>query len=73
MTRYNVRVVSNAHKNMVELIDEKIKVRVTAAAIDGKANQAVIELLAKHFKIKKTSIKIIRGETSRDKIIELDI
>lgn len=38
---------------------------------DGEANAALIELLAKHFQIPKTSIAIIRGATSRYKVIEI--
>ena len=38
---------------------------------DGEANDALIKLLAKHFKVPKTSIKILRGAKSRIKIIEI--
>jgi uncharacterized protein (TIGR00251 family) len=44
---------------------------VTAPPVDGKANKALIALLAKEFKAPKSKIKIVQGETSRDKLIEL--
>lgn len=40
---------------------------------EGQANEALIKLLAKHFGIPKTSIEIIRGHTSRHKIVEIPI
>jgi uncharacterized protein (TIGR00251 family) len=69
----NVRVISNANKNEVSEEEGKVKVRVAAPAVCGKANKAVIEVLAEFFKVKKRDIKIIRGEKSREKVIEIDI
>ncbi len=40
-------------------------------AHDGEANEALIRLLAKHFNLPKTSIKIKSGHASRKKIVEL--
>ena len=41
-----------------------------ARAHDGEANQALIELVAKHFHLAKTSIKITSGAKSRLKVLE---
>jgi len=41
--------------------------------IDGKANAAVVEVLAKHFKVAKSSVKIVGGERSRNKVVEISI
>ena len=38
---------------------------------DGRANEAVIELLAEHFDVPKGSLRIVRGHTSRQKVIEI--
>jgi uncharacterized protein len=46
-------------------------VSVNAPAREGKANEAVIELLARHFSVPKSSIRIIRGQTTRRKLIEI--
>lgn len=51
--------------------DRTLKVQVTAIPEKGKANKALIALLSKHWKIPKSSITIIRGETSRTKILEI--
>lgn len=50
-----------------------LKVRLTQPARSGLANKQLIELLAKHFNLKKYQIKIIQGEKSRDKVIEIDV
>ena len=64
-----VRIVPNSSKNDIILEDQFIKVKVTAQPIENKANKALIEFLAKTFKIPKTSIEILRGDTSKDKTI----
>ena len=66
---YNIRVITNAKESKV--IRRSIKVYTTAVPEDGKANKEVIKILAKHFNIAKSKIKIIRGETKRDKTIEI--
>lgn len=69
--RLNIRVIPRARRNAVELQpDGSIRVYTTAAPADGDANSAVIKMLAKHLNVPKTSICIIRGTTSRDKVIE---
>ena len=51
---------------------EKIlKACVTAVAEKGKANEALIKLLAKYFSIPKSNITLLRGETSRVKTFEI--
>ncbi len=48
-----------------------LKVRVTAAPEDGKANRALIRLLADALGVAQASIRIASGETSRNKLIEI--
>lgn len=68
---FNVRVIPKARQNDVSLdADGTIRIHTTAAPTDGAANDAVIKMLAKHFDVPKTSIRIIRGATSRNKVIE---
>lgn len=47
------------------------EVGVRARAEDGKANEAVIRLLAKHFGVAKSRVKIVLGTTSRHKTVEI--
>lgn len=66
-----VRVVPNAKKAKVEETDNGLKVWVDAPAVEGKANKRLIEILAKHFGVKKGAIRIVRGEKSREKVVEI--
>lgn len=65
----NIRISPNAKKNEIIKDGEITKIKITALPIDGKANKALVEFLSKNFKIPKTSIKILKGETSKDKTI----
>lgn len=47
------------------------RVSVHAPAREGRANRALIELLAGHFAVPKSSVKIISGEGSRRKLVEI--
>ena len=69
--RIQVRVVPNAKKERVESFASGLKVYVTAPALEGKANKRLIQVLSRHLKVKKSCLSIVRGETSRDKIIEV--
>ena len=50
----------------------KIMVRVTAAPEGGKANDAVVALLAKRLRVPKRSVRIVRGHKSRNKRIRIE-
>ncbi len=56
---------------LVGLHGGSIKLKVGARPIDGAANQEVIEILATVFKVSKSKIKIIRGELSKSKLVEI--
>ena len=70
--RIEVWVKPRAKKTEVEKrADGKFVVKVKEPANEGKANQAVIEVLAKYFAIPKQAVTIVRGRTSRNKLIEV--
>ncbi len=70
--RVNVRVIPRAKINRVEVQpDGTLRVHTTTAPTDGKATADVVKMLARHYGVPKTSIKLIRGETSRDKVFEI--
>ncbi len=46
-------------------------ISVRAVAREGKANEALVELLAGYFSVPKSSIKIVHGETGRKKLVEI--
>ncbi len=67
-----VRVKTNARKNSVQEVEVgTFVVHTTASPIEGKANAKVIELLAEHFGKPKRCFTIVRGETSKGKIVEI--
>lgn len=47
------------------------KVKLTAPPVDGKANEALIEILAEHFNFPKSRIKIVGGKSAKTKIIDI--
>ncbi len=50
---------------------EALKIRLKAPPVEGKANEALRKFLAKLLKISKSSVKIVAGETAREKKIYL--
>ena len=66
-----VRVAPKASSNRIVKKADLWRVYVTAAPEDGKANAAVLKLLAKELGVPKTSLRISKGETSRDKTVEV--
>lgn len=74
MKKIQVKVIPRASKNeVIEIAPDQFKVKLTVAPVDGKANEALIELLSKHFKLSKSSVHILRGEKSQNKMIEIDL
>lgn len=71
--KIRVTVKPQAGSDEVKKIsDGEYLVSVRAPARDGKANEALIELLAEHFSVRKSAIRIARGETARKKLLEID-
>ena len=66
-----IKIVPNSSKNDLILEDEFIKIKVTAQPIENKANKALIEFLSKLFKIPKSNVEIIKGDTSKEKTLLL--
>lgn len=78
MATITVKLTPGAKKNEVlgweeDLLGERIlRVQVTAIPEKGKANKALIALLSKEWKIAKSAMTIVRGETSRVKVLEVE-
>lgn len=66
--KLKVRVIPNARKQEV-IEGEILKVKVRSPPEGGRANEEVIELLSKHFGVKKSAVKILKGLKSRDKLV----
>ncbi len=67
--KIEIKVITNASKNIIKEEDNVFKVYVTAQREKGKANKQVIKLLAEYFDVNKSSLEIIKGEKSNKKIV----
>lgn len=71
-TDIKVRLIPRSSKNQVVGRDNDLfKVKVTPPPVDGLANKALIELLAKRLGIPKASIEIISGKRTRLKSLRI--
>ena len=61
----------SSKRGIVGVIDNMLKVKLTAPPVDGAANEQLIELLAEEYGVKKSNIIILRGETSRRKTVKI--
>ena len=67
-----VKVVPQAKKSeIIKLDKDYLKVKVLSPAIKNKANKEMIKLLADYYNVSKSAVKIIRGEHSREKLVEV--
>ena len=69
--KISVKVKPGSKKNAVESIGEnEYTISVKAKAIEGKANDAVVELLSEYFDLPRNRIMVIKGLKSKNKVIE---
>lgn len=72
--RLTLRVTPKASRNAIvpaETSGDPLRVYVTTAPEGGKANAAVLKLLAKALGVPKSNLTIVQGETGRDKLVEI--
>lgn len=69
----NIRLQPRARRNeIVGVRDGALVVRVTAPPVDGKANGALCKLLAKALGVAPSTVAVVRGQSSRDKVVRVD-
>jgi len=69
-----VRVKPGSRKGpLVETDGDITTVYLQQRAVDGKANAALVEILAAHFGVSKSRVDILRGHTSRTKVVRVDV
>jgi len=70
--RIFIEAKPNAKQNKVEKIDKAhFKVSVTSPPVNGKANEAIIRVLAEYFNVSPSHINIVSGHTNRRKVAEI--
>lgn len=66
-------IPKSKEEKIVGVVAGSLKVKLTAAPTDGKANKQLLGLLAKEFRIRQSMIQIVKGETSRHKTLAIDV
>jgi uncharacterized protein (TIGR00251 family) len=69
--RIAVRLTPRAAREELAIDGEELRVRVTAPPVDGRANVALVRLLAKRLRIARGAVRIVSGERSRRKVVEV--
>ena len=73
MDAVDIRLVPRGGRDaVVGERDGAVLIRVGAPPVEGRANAALIAFVAKTLRVPKSSVRIVRGETSRDKAIAVD-
>ena len=68
----NVKAIPNSSKNIIaEVLEDQIKVKIKAPAVEGAANKELVKFFSKEFKVSKSDIEFIGGMTSKRKRIKL--
>ena len=72
--RINLIIKPNSkHREEVVMNDDGgLMVYTKQLAVEGKANESVIKLVAKHFSVSKSQVSIVCGQTSKHKIVDVD-
>jgi uncharacterized protein len=69
----HVKVQPRASRNQVcEVVGRELKIKITAPPVDLAANEALLDFLAELLNCSRRAVKILRGETSRHKVISVD-
>lgn len=74
MARHGITVKPGSKKGPLVEVGETgdLTVYVRERAVDGAANDGVVKLLAAHFGVPKSRVTIVRGHTSRQKLVDIE-
>jgi uncharacterized protein (TIGR00251 family) len=67
----NIRVIPKASRNLIKKENDSLKVYLTKPADKGLANEQLIDLLAEYLNVKRYQIEIIKGKSSRNKLVKI--
>jgi len=71
--RFRVKVQARARREEIAgLQSGALRVRVTVPPLEGRANDAMVALLARHLRVPKSSIKIVSGARSPMKLVAVE-
>lgn len=69
--KVTVKVIPKSSRSLVKVEGERLKAYVSAAPEKNKANEALIDLLASTFGVKKKDVRILQGKHAPLKIVEI--
>jgi uncharacterized protein len=73
VVRFSVRVQPRASRSEITgLHGDALKIRLSAPPVDGAANEALIELVARALGVGRRAVRIVSGGTSRSKVVEVE-
>ena len=61
----------SSQEKVIEKTPGEVTVHLHARAHDGEANKALLAIIGKHFGVAKSTIKIVQGTKSREKVVEI--
>jgi uncharacterized protein YggU (UPF0235/DUF167 family) len=67
-----VRVTPGARSESLEIADGRLLAKVRAKPQDGKANLAVLALVASALGVAPSKLELLRGATSREKLLQIE-
>lgn len=68
-----LKIIPNAPRNeVVGWLGSALKVKVHAPALEGRANDELLDFLAGHLDLPRRAITLLRGDKSRQKIVRID-
>jgi len=72
--RLEVRVLPRASREELAGFDEtgRLRIRLTAPPVEGEANRALLRFLAARLGVPRRRVSLVRGESSRNKVIEVE-
>ena len=69
---FKVRVQPRASKDQVSgLLEDAVKIRLTAPPVDGEANKALCAFLAKKLGVTRSQVDLVTGQTGRNKLVKV--
>ncbi len=68
----SVHVTPRAGRDAIAIEHGVLRVKVAAAPVDGAANDALVALLASRLRVPRRSVALVRGATSREKLVAIE-
>ncbi|MCX5812175.1 MAG: DUF167 domain-containing protein [Proteobacteria bacterium] len=68
-----IKVITNAKKRGVVREGIGLKVRLTSLPVEGKANEELIGYLSDIFNVKRSEVKIVRGDKDKRKLVSIPV